>query len=160
MNPLQTKIARSLLENLLQNPQIQEQTLANTTSYQDIEYSMANTGQFVSIGQHKHIELEDAKSKTKNLDWTFRKNGISFINNKTGENLFLSRMEYDKWYADTPIRIPSYEGFFWTSFVDLNTMERLLDSFFAEDDWFSVTHWSESPGPFEEVSNPGGYLND
>lgn len=113
---------------------------------------MANTGQFVSFSQHKHIELDEAISKTSKLDWTYRKNGISFINNNTNDSLFFCRMDSQKWYTDTPIQLSKYDGLVWTSIVDQPTMEKLLESYFAEGDWFSLTGWVESPDPFQDLA--------
>ena len=157
MKPALAKVARGLLKGT--TPQ-QESVQSQQKDCQDIVFCMANTGQFVGIGQHKHIEAIDAISKTKNLDWTFRKNGISFINNKTGDNLFFCRVDSDKWYTDTPIRLAKIDGLLWASFVDESTMEKMIILFFAEADWFSVTHWHESSDPFEDVTPFGVYHDD
>ena len=157
MKPVLAKVAKGLLEGTSsQQVSIQSQQKDS----EDIIFCMANTGQFVGIGQHKRIECTDAVLKTKNLDWTFRKNGISFINNKTGDNLFFCRVDSDKWYADTPIRLANTEGLFWASFVDESTMEKMITLFFAEADWFSATHWHESPDPFEDMTPYGVYQNE
>lgn len=154
MRPIVAKIARGL-SDIAEAVNAGKAQLESTS--QNIGYCMANTGQFVSSTQHNHIELDEAVSRTCNLDWTYRKNGISFINNKTGDSLFLCRMDYDKWYADTPIRLPRYDGLVWISVVDQITMERLLGLFFAGSDWFSSTSWFDSPVPFEMVSSKGMY---
>ena len=157
MKPVLAKVAKGLMDGITPH---QESTQGQLKDSQDIVFCMANTGQFVSIGQHKHIEVTEAVSKTKNLDWTFRKNGISFINNKTGDNLFFCRVDSDKWYADTPIRLAKTDGLFWASFVDESTMEKMVTLFFAEADWFSATHWHESPDPFEDMTPYGVYQNE
>jgi|GEM_PF-978023 len=155
LNPDHEKITKALFENLQENVPFQDQKSTIDTSCEEIEFCMTNTVQFVPIGQHIHIDLVEAKSNTGKSDWTFRKNEISFISNRIGEYRFLTRTESDKWYVDTPIYIPTYSVFFWTSFVDLAAMEQLPELFFAEADWFSASSWSESLGQFEEVFSNG-----
>jgi len=146
LQPIIGKVAKSSLnlENTLKN----EQGQLESTDYQHIEYCMANTSQFIPISQHRHIGLVEAITNTSNLDWTYRKNGISFINKKTDDSLFFCRMDSGNWYADTPIRLTRYDGLVWTAVVDQQTMKKLLELFFAESDWFSVTVWTEAPDPF------------
>jgi len=155
LQPIIGKVAKSSLnlENTLKN----EQGQLESTDYQHIEYCMANTSQFIPISQHRHIGLVEAITNTSDLDWTYRKNGISFINKKTDDSLFFCRMDSGNWYADTPIRLPRYDGLVWISVVDQITMERLLGLFFAGSDWFSSTSWFDSPVPFEIVSSKGMY---
>ena len=92
MKPVLAKVAKGLLEGTSsQQVSIQSQQ----KDCQDVVFCMANTGQFVGIGQHKHVEPTDAVLKTKNLDWTFRKNGISLDRKSTRLNsshIPLSRM--------------------------------------------------------------------
>lgn len=119
--------------------------------FQDIEYSMLNTGKAINYFEHKQIDLQTALNETKNLDWTFLDNGVSIINNKTDDCVFFRRVAFDKWYVDTPIRLPRFTGFFWASYIDENTLEAILRLFFEESDWFCATHWHEAPDLFEEV---------
>ena len=157
MKPVLARVAKGLLEGTTpQQINIQSQQKDS----EDIIFCMANTGQFVPIGQHKHIDIDQALEKTKNLDWTFRKNGISFINNKTEDNLFFCRVDSNKWYVDTPIRIQRAEGLFWASFVDESTVKKILELYFAGADWFGATHWHESPDPFEDITPFGVYHDD
>ena len=78
-------------------------------------------------------------------------NGISIINNKTDDHVFFRRVTSDKWYVDTPIRLPRFSGLFLASYIDENTVESILRLFFEESDWFCATHWHEAPDLFEEV---------
>jgi len=133
--------------DMFDQSQIQSQKIA----YQDIEYCMANTGKSVSYSEHRKIDLQTSLSETKNLDWTYLDNGISIINNKTDDCVFFRRIDSDKWYVDTPIQLPKFDGFFWATYADESTVEAILKQFFAECDWFCVTHWFEAPDLFEQV---------
>lgn len=130
---------------------IESQIQGRKIEFQDIEYSMSNTGKSVSYFEHRQIDLQTALNETKNLDWTFLDNGISIINNKTDDCVFFRRVALDKWYVDTPIRLPRFMGLFWASYIDENTVESILRLFFEESDWFCTTHWHEAPDLFEEV---------
>jgi len=153
LHQIMGKIANNSLDlaNTLKN----EQEQPESTDNQNIEYCVANTSQFVPISQHRHIGLDEAITNTSNLDWTYRKNGISFINNKTDDSLFFCKIDSDNWYADTPIRLTRYDGLVWTAVVDQQIMKKLLELFFAESDWFSATAWTEAPDPFKVVSSTG-----
>lgn len=131
---------------------IESQTPDQKIEFQDIEYSMLNTGKSVSYFEHRQIDLQTALHETKNLDWTFLDNGISIINNKTDDCVFFRRITFDKWYVDTPIRIPRFRGLFWASYIDERTIDVILRLFFEENDWFCAIHWHESPDLFEEVN--------
>jgi hypothetical protein len=130
---------------------IESQTLDKKIEFQDIEYSMVNTAKSVSYFEHRQIDLQTALNETKNLDWTFLDNGISIINNKTDDCIFFRRVALDRWYVDTPIRLPRFAGLFWASYVDQSIVEVILRLFFEENDWFCATNWHEAPDLFEEV---------
>lgn len=131
------------IESQIQNKKIE---------FQDIEYSMANTGKSVNYFEHRQIDLQTALNETKNLDWTFLDNGISIINNKTDDCIFFRRVALDRWYVDTPIRLPRFAGLFWASYLDENSADTILRLFFEENDWFCATNWHEAPDLFEEVN--------
>lgn len=131
---------------------IELQTTDKKIEFQDIEYSMINTGKSVSYFEHKQIDLQTALNETKNLDWTFLDNGISIINNKTDDCIFFRRVALDRWYVDTPIRLPRFAGLVWASYIDENSADAILKLFFEENDWFYATSWHEAPDLFEAVS--------
>jgi len=66
-------------------------------------------------------------------------------------------VDSEKWYVEAPIRLQRYYGFVWTTVINQLTVEKLLELLFAEVDWFSVTTWTESPDPFENILNSGPY---
>lgn len=121
--------------------------------YQDIEYCLSNRGKSVYCSEHRKIDFQNALHETKNLDWTYLDNGISLVNNKTSDCIFFRRVDLDKWYVDTPIRIPRFAGLFWASYIDESIVESILRLFFDECDWFSVIHWFEAPDLFEEIND-------
>ena len=160
MRPILAKIAKGLQENPLEEGRKIAQSQTSGECQQDIIYCMANTGRSVSIGQNRRTDANESIANTLKLDWTLRKNGISFINRSTDDALFFSRVGPDRWYADTPIRLTRIEGMVWASFVDEPTVKKMLELFFSESDWFSATRWFESPDPFEDLTPFGTGGND
>lgn len=129
---------------------IQDQILTSCIEYQDIEYCMANRGRAVYYSEHKSIDCCSAVHEMSNLDWTFSKNGISFINNKTDQSIFFQRLNLDSWYVDTAEKGEGgFTGYFWAATIDTASALAVLRLFFEESDWFSAVTWHRSPDLFE-----------
>lgn len=151
MKHILTKVAKSLNQKTLQEYSAdtkETQTQDQTKKYQDIEYCLCNGGRSVYHSERKKTDLQKALYETRNLDWTFSKNGISFINNRTGESVFLRRTSINNWYIDTAIKPEKFTNF-WASNIDGESIQNILELFFEEVDWFGTIRWVESPDPFE-----------
>lgn len=124
------------------------QNVCADIQYQDIEYCLANRGKSVFYDEHRKIDHITALHETANLDWTYLKNGISFINNKTQDSLFFRRTKINSWYVQTAAH--DGNGSFWTCFIDSESVASLLYLFFEESAWFSAVGWHLEPDLFEE----------
>ena len=134
-------------EMVEQIPEQDQNICLSGTKYQDIEYTMANRGRAVFYDEHKKIDYYSALHESSNLDWTYLKNGISFVNNKTGQSLFFRRIKMNFWYVQTAAHNENAD--FWTANVESGTAFSVLRLFFEESAWFEAISWHLEPDLFE-----------
>jgi len=149
-NPIQKRCTLKQIED--QNCR-QDET-AVEVKYQDIEYCMHTTHKTVYWEDHVRIDYQKAFYEMLSLDWTCLKNGISFYNNKTDENIFFRRLKENYWYADTTIKINGkWTESCWTAYIDSEAAFCTLRLFFEEASWFDSLKWVEGPGLFLEIES-------
>jgi hypothetical protein len=103
---------------------------------------MVNRNKRVRYRDQVQINFAKAVNELKSLDYTYRENGISFINLKDNSNLFCSRMKAEKWFVQTPVLIDGiYNGYQWTSYPDTESMIHTVRLFFEEVSWFRTLDW-------------------
>jgi len=138
---------RQEINIISQMPEQVQKTCLAGTKFLDIEYCMANRGRFVSYLEHRKIDYTNAAHELANLDWTFLKNGISFIDNKNASSVFFRRTELDSWYVQTSAH--DIYGNFWTAILDSEYAFLVLRLFFGESRWFEAVSWHLEPDLFE-----------
>ncbi len=107
--------------------------------YQDIEYCMLNRNKKVFYDAHAKIDFQNAIKELKGLDWTYAKNGISFINTKTDEGFFCHRLGKVKWIVTTPIKNNGdWTGYQWVSYPNIDSIIRTLELYFEGRPWFNT----------------------
>ena len=112
---------------------------------------MVNRGKAIYYKEHKGIDYYAAMHEMSNLDWTFSKNGISFINNKNDCSVFFRRINLDSWYIETAEKIGGqFAGYFWGATIDSSSALVVLRLFFEENKWFEAITWHRTQCLFEE----------
>jgi hypothetical protein len=110
--------------------------------YQNIIYCMINRNKRIRYGDQVQIDFVKAVNELKSLDHTYQENGISFINLKTNENLFCSKMQKDKWFILTPLLNNGvYQGYQWTSYPHTESLINTTRLFFEEMNWLHSQDW-------------------
>ena len=123
---------------------LQIQLTRTEVKYQDIEYCMLNRHKKVFYDAHEKIDFNRAVNELKSLDWTYAKNGISFINNKTDDSIFCHRLGKEKWLVTTPIKSKGvWTGYQWISYPDIDSIINTLKLYFEEIPWFHILSWKK-----------------
>ena len=124
------------------NSSLIHQSTNTDDKYQDIEYCMLNRHKKVFYDAHAKTDFRKAIIELKGLDWTYAKNGISFINNKTDECFFCHRLGNEKWLVTTPIKSDGgWTGYEWVSYPNIDSIIYTLKLYFEENPWFHTLSW-------------------
>lgn len=129
------------LKQVLEPTMVQQSQDANI-KYQNIIYYMINRTKCVYYPEQVTIDLLTAINELNGIDWTWKNNGISFINLKNDDNIFCHRLERDKWFVATKVKDGDYSGYQWISYPDHESLINTIRLFFEDLSWFDVLNWN------------------
>ena len=134
------------LEQILEHipEQIVAQDQETDAKYYNFIYTMDNRNKSVFYNQCAQIELPKAIAELNGMDWTYVKNGISFINLNNDDGIFGHRVEQNKWHITSPVKENGeYYGYQWSSCTDHESLLHTMRLFFEESSWFETQRWNK-----------------
>lgn len=134
----------------LKTPELIEETTSgqrqdiqiSDIKYQNISYCMINRNKRVNYYDFVSIDFLKAANELSNLDWSYKKNGISFFNWKKDDNIWCHRMDENMWLVLTAVKKNGiYTGYQWYSYPDNESLMNTIRLFFEELNWFASLGW-------------------
>ena len=124
-------------------PPIIDQGQDTDIKYQHIVYCKCNRNNCVSYTDHVPIDLVKATNELNGMDWTWKNNGITFINLKNDDDIFCHRLKENKWFVATRVmKDDVYTGLHWVAYPDHESLINTIRLFFEEVAWFEMLDWN------------------